>query len=126
MRKLTTKFLASEIAKFEKRNNCGILDGLDVGNLAVNKIADLVRAGNKGMTEEQSYTKVDEYLADDENTLIDCFIDIAVELDSDIKVFKKLGLSEEKLRAQFEASSKQAADKLDDGDVFIESTDSVE
>ena len=46
MRQLTTRFFTSKIARYEKQTGKGVMDLLDIGNMEVNKIANIIRLGN--------------------------------------------------------------------------------
>ena len=113
-RKLTTRFFTSKIARYEKQTGKGVMDLLDIGNLEVNKIANFIRLGNTfpkfdnegNETDEyeESYKKLDEYLAaDPNNSIITAFFDLLDELDTDLKILKSCGISVEDIKKEFKA-----------------------
>ena len=121
MRKLTTRFFTSKIARYEKQTGKGVMDLLDIGNMEVNKIANIIRLGNtfpkvdsegKEIDEyEESYKKLDEYLAaDPNNSIITAFFDLIDELDTDLKILKSCGLSIEDIKKEFMEKAKQGID----------------
>lgn len=117
-RKLTTRFFISKIARYEKQTGKGVMDLLDIGNMEVNKIANIIRLGNtfpkvdsegKEIDEyEESYKKFDEYLASDpNNSIITAFFDLIDEMDTDLKILKSCGLSVEDIKKEFMEKAKQ-------------------
>ena len=121
MRVLTTRFFTSKIARYEKQTGKGVMDLLDIGNMEVNKIANIIRLGNtfpkidsegKEIDEyEESYKKLDEYLAaDPNNSIITAFFDLIGELDTDLKILKSCGLSVEDIKKEFMEKAKQGID----------------
>lgn len=120
-RKLTTRFFTSRIARYEKQTGKGVMDLLDIGNMEVNKIANIIRLGNTfpkfdnegNETDEyeESYKKLDEYLAaDPDNSIITAFFDLIDELDADLKILKSCGLSVEDIKKEFMEKAKQGID----------------
>ena len=114
MRQLTTRFFTSKIARYEKQTGKGVMDLLDIGNMEVNKIANIIRLGNtfpkvdsegKEIDEyEEAYKKLDEYLAaDPNNSIITAFFDLIDELDTDLKILKSCELSVEDIKKEFKA-----------------------
>ena len=114
MRQLTTRFFTSKIARYEKQTGKGVMDLLDIGNMEVNKIANIIRLGNtfpkvdsegKEIDEyEEAYKKLDEYLAaDPNNSIITAFFDLIDELDTDLKILKSCGISVEDIKKEFKA-----------------------
>ena len=121
MRQLTTRFFTSKIARYEKQTGKGVLDLLDIGNMEVNKIANIIRLGNtfpkvdsegKEIDEyEEAYKKLDDYLAaDPNNSIITAFFDLIDELDTDLKILKSCGLSVEDIKKEFMEKAKQGID----------------
>ena len=108
MRMLTTKFTTYKLGKYEKATGKGVMDLLDIGNLEVSKIAEIIKLGNtfpKGCDEdEEAYTKLDNYLAaDEEHSIITAFFDLIDELDTDLKILKSCGLRVADIKDQFMA-----------------------
>lgn len=121
MRVLTTRFFTSKIARYEKQTGKGVMDLLDIGNMEVNKIANIIRLGNTfpkfdnegNETDEyeEAYKKLDEYLAaDPNNSIITAFFDLIDELDTDLKILKSCGLSVEDIKKEFMEKAKQGID----------------
>ena len=82
------------------------MDLLDIGNVEVNKIAEIIKLGNtfpKGCDEdEEAYKKLDDYLAaDEEHSVISAFFDLIDDLDKDLKIMKSCGLSVQDIKDQF-------------------------
>jgi len=105
---LTTKFTTYKLGKYEKATGKGVMDLLDIGNLEVSKIAEIIKLGNtfpKGCDEdEEAYTKLDNYLAaDEEHSIITAFFDLIDELDTDLKILKSCGLRVADIKDQFMA-----------------------
>ena len=120
-RKLTTRFFTSKIARYEKQTGKGVMDLLDIGNMEVNKIANFIRLGNtfpkfdsegKEIDEyEESYKKLDAYLAaDPNNSIITAYFDLIDELDADLKILKSCGLSVEDIKKEIKKKAKQGID----------------
>lgn len=108
MRLLTTRFLTYTIDQYEKKNNCVLLDALDIGNLSVSKILDLMILGNgPNFSREDASKKFDEYLyADESRSDITAFLDLLSELDTDRHTLKSVGISVDDIKAQFEEEVK--------------------
>ena len=128
-RKLTTRFFTSKIARYEKQTGKGVMDLLDIGDMEVNKIANIIRLGNTfpkfdnegNETDEyeEAYKKLDEYLAaDPNNSIITAVFDLIDELDTDLKILKSCGLSVEDIKKEFMEKAKQGIDfsKLEKSD----------
>ena len=105
MRQLTTKFGTYKLGQFEKRTGKGVMDLLDIGNLEVNRIAQIIMLGNPQMKEEEeAYQRLDEYLsADDEHSVVSAFFDLIEEMDKDLKIMKSCGLNVKDIKEQFKA-----------------------
>lgn len=103
MRKLTKKFTSYTLGQYEKKTGKGVMDLLDVGNLEINKIANLIRLGNSDFKDdEEAYARLDEYLAsDEENSLITAFFDLLDEMDRDLKIMKSCGVKVASIKEQF-------------------------
>lgn len=129
MRQLTTKFGTYKLGQFEKRTNKGVMDLLDVGNLEVNKIAQIIMLGNPTMKdEEEAYQRLDEYLsADDEHSVISAFFDLIEELDKDLKILKSCGLKVSDIKEQFKAQIDKNIDKtgLNNPEVLADKLENV-
>lgn len=115
MRVLTKRFFTSRIARYEKQTGKGVMDLLDIGNMEVNKIANIVKLGNTfgpGVDEdEEAYKILDDYLAaDPDNSIITAFFDLIDEMDKDLKILKSCGLSVEDIKKEFMEKTKQGID----------------
>lgn len=127
MRQLTTKFGTYKLGQFEKKTGKGVMDLLDIGNLEVNKIAQIVMLGNPAMKEEEeAYQRLDEYLSsDDEHSIITAFFDLIEELDKDLKILKSSGIKVSDIKDQFKAQIEKNVntglnmDKLEDKEVEV-------
>lgn len=108
MRQLTTRFLSYTIDQYEKKNNCVLMDALDIGNLAVSKILDLIQLGNgPDCPREKAATRLDEYLySDEEHSTISAYLDVLDEMDKDLKILKSCGIKIADLKASFESEVK--------------------
>lgn len=125
-RKLTTRFMSYTIGQYEKANKCSILDALEIGNFEVNKLVQLIRLGNHGMTEEDAYAKLDEYLySDEENSLITAYLDLIEEMDKDIKVLKTCGISVADLKNNLLSKISERTKNISDADSLSERAESV-
>jgi hypothetical protein len=115
MRFLTTKFGSYKIGKYEKATKKSVMDLLDIGNLEINKVAEIIKLGNtfpKGCDEEEeAYKKLDDYLAmSEDHSIISAFFDLIGELDQDLKIMKSCGLKVADIKAQFEEEVKNRVD----------------
>ena len=103
---MTANFSTYKLVKYEKATGKGVMDLLDIGNLEVNKIAEIIKLGNtftKGCDEdEEAYKKLDDYLAmDEEHSIISAFFDLIDDLDKDLKIMKSCGLKVSDIKEQF-------------------------
>lgn len=115
MRVLTKRFFTSKIARYEKQTGKGVMDLLDIGNMEVNKIANIIKLGNAfgpGVDEdEEAYKILDDYLAaDPDNSIITAFFDLIDEMDKDLKILRSCGLSVEDIKKEFMEKAKQGID----------------
>lgn len=124
MRSLTTKFGTYKIGQYEKKTGKSVMDLLDVGNLEVNKIANIIMLGNPQMKEEEeAYQRLDEYLSsDEEHSVVSAFFDLIDELDKDLKIMKSCGLSVDEIKKQFKEEVEKSIDNtgLTDTNKLIE------
>lgn len=105
--RLTKHFGTYKIAKYEKQTGKSVMDLLDVGNFEVNKIVNLISLGNDYKTEEEAYSKLDEYLADENNSLISAYFELLKEMDENLKILKSCGIKVEDLKKEFENMSEK-------------------
>ena len=124
MRSLTTKFGTYKIGQYEKKTGKSVMDLLDVGNLEVNKIANIIMLGNPQMKEEEeAYQRIDEYLSsDEEHSVVSAFFDLIDEMDKDLKIMKSCGLSVDEIKKQFKEEVEKSIDNtgLTDTNKLIE------
>lgn len=124
MRSLTTKFGTYKIGQYEKKTGKSVMDLLDVGNLEVNKIANIIMLGNPQMKEEEeAYQRLDEYLSsDEEHSVVSAFFDLIDEMDKDLKIMKSCGLSVDEIKKQFKEEVEKSIDNtgLTDTNKLIE------
>lgn len=122
MRYLTMKFTAFNIAKAEKQYGKELLDFINIGNLSVEKILILISIGNNLCTEEDAGNKLDNYLSDENNSLIDAYLQLLKELDYDTKILKRSGIKlsdiEASLNKQLVNENKQE-NKTDDPEIHV-------
>ena len=99
MRYFTKKFTSYAIAIYEKKFKKEPMDLIDVGNLSIDKMITAIRVGNgvKGgdfiLSEE-----VDNFLEDENNSIIDVYLQIMEEYDRDLKIFKGTGVTIDSIR----------------------------
>lgn len=113
MRFLTTKFSTYRLGKYEKNTGKGVMDLLDIGNLELNKIANIIYLGNPQMNDiEEAYARLDEYLsADEDNSIISAFFDLVDELDKDLKILKTCGMKASDIKEQFKSEIENSFNK---------------
>jgi len=120
MRYFTKRFGSYAIALYEKKFGKEPMDLIDVGNLSVEKMITAIRVGNgtKGndfsMSEEEAAALIDNFLADENNSIIDVYLQIMDEYDRDLKIFKGTGVSIDSIRADLYS---KVEDKTKTGDV---------
>lgn len=122
MRYLTMKFTAFNIAKAEKQYDKELLDFINIGNLSVEKMLTLISIGNNLCTEEDAGNKLDNFLSDENNSLIDAYLQLLKELDYDTKILKRSGIKlsdiEASLNEQLVNDNKQE-DKTEDPVIHV-------
>ncbi len=122
MRYLTMKFTAFNIAKAEKQYGKELLDFINIGNLSVEKMLTLISIGNNLCSEEDAGNKLDNFLSDENNSLIDAYLQLLKELDYDTKILKRSGIKlsdiEASLNKQLVNDNKQE-DKTDDPVIHV-------
>ena len=110
MRLLTKRFTSYNIDKFEQRFKKDFMDFMDVGNLSINKIKLLVQMGNNNCSDEDACNIMDNYLSDENNSLIDLYMQVLEELNADTHILKGTGITVAKLREDLYAGMKMSAD----------------
>jgi hypothetical protein len=104
MRYFTKKFTSYAIAVYEKKFKKEPMDLIDVGNLSIDKMITAIRVGNgvKGgdfiLSEEEAAEKIDNFLEDENNSIIDVYLQIMEEYDRDLKIFKGTGVTIDSIR----------------------------
>lgn len=102
---LTLHFGTYAIAKYEKNTGQSVMDLLDIGNFEINRIVNLIKLGNasnKNIQDEEDYYKIlDEYLKEEDHSLISAYFDLLDDLDKDIKILKSCGVKVEDLKSEF-------------------------
>ena len=116
MRLLTTKFTSFNIAKAERKYKKELVNMLDVGNLSVEKMLMLISIGNNNCEEEKAAEKLDNYLSDENNSIIDAYIQILEEIDMDLKLLSRSGMKISTIREQLNKTIKSNASKIEDED----------
>lgn len=100
MRLLTKRFCSYTIAKCEKQFKKEFMDFIDVGNLSIEKMLILIQMGNSMCSEEEAGEKLDNYLADENNGLVDAYLQLLDEVDRDVHILKGTGISIESLKEE--------------------------
>lgn len=100
MRLLTKKFCSYTIAKCEKQFKKEFMDFIDVGNLSIEKMLILIQMGNNMCSEEEAGEKLDNYLSDENNGLVDAYLQLLDEVDRDVHILKGTGISIESLKEE--------------------------
>lgn len=104
MRYFTKRFTSYALALYEKKTGKEPMDLIDVGNLSIQKMITAIRVGNGtkngdfAMTEEEAGEKIDNFLADENNSIIDVYLQIMDEYDRDLKLFKGTGVTIDSIR----------------------------
>ena len=104
MRYFTKKFGSYAIALYEKKYGKDPMSLIDVGNLSIEKMITAIRVGNgtKGndfiMSEEEAASRIDNFLEDENNSIIDVYLQIMEEYDRDLKLFKGTGVTIDSIR----------------------------
>lgn len=104
IRYFTKRFTSYALALYEKKTGKEPMDLIDVGNLSVQKMITAIRVGNGtkngdfAMTEEEAGEKIDNFLADENNSIIDVYLQIMEEYDRDLKLFKGTGITIDSIR----------------------------
>lgn len=104
MRYFTKRFTSYSLDLYEKKTGKEPMDLIDVGNLSVSKMILAIRVGNgrKGndfiMSEEEAGEKIDNFLEDENNSIIDVYLQIMEEYDRDLKLFKGTGVTIDSIR----------------------------
>ena len=104
MRYFTKRFTSYALALYEKKTGKEPMDLIDVGNLSIQKMITAIRVGNGtkngdfAMTEEEAGDKIDNFLADENNSIIDVYLQIMEEYDRDLKLFKGTGITIDSIR----------------------------
>lgn len=112
MRILTTRFFSYVIAKYERKYNKEFMDFLDIGNLSMAKILLLIQMGNNDCSEEDAGKKADNFLADENNSVIDLYLQLMTELNADTHILKGTGITIEGLKESFYGKINDSANNI--------------
>lgn len=123
MRLLTKKFTGYNIAKCEKRFHKDFMDFLDIGNLSISKILNLIQMGNNDCEEQEAGRLFDNYLADPNHGVIDAYLQVLDELNSDTKILKGTGITIDKLREEF---NRKMGSSVNDAEITEGTTSNVQ
>lgn len=102
----TKKFNAYALQVYEKKTGKTPIDILDVGSLSMIAMVDMIRIGNGvsagkfNISEEEASEKIDKYLDDENNTLIDVYLQLIDEYDRDQHILRKVGKSVDEIREE--------------------------
>ena len=100
---LTKRFFTYTVGQYEKKTGKTILDALDIGNLEITKIIEIIKLGNKDISDEDAYALLDDYLRENEdNSIITAFLDLVGDIDTDLKILKSCGIKIDDIKKQFE------------------------
>lgn len=117
MRKLTKHFYSYVFGEFMRRQNIHMMDLINdcFANMNVSLLVGLISAGNTVpskplvlMDEVKAGEILDNYLAEEGNSLFDAFFDVLDELDKDIKLMKSFGVDAKDLKANLKARANEA------------------
>jgi len=118
MRVFTKKFGAYALQVFEKKTGKTPLDIFDMGNFSMTDMIQVIRVGNgvKGgdfvLSEEDAGEKIDNFLEDENNTLIDVYLQLIDEYDRDVKLMRKCGMSVDDIREELNKNIKESTEKI--------------
>ncbi|MEE3417909.1 MAG: hypothetical protein VZQ62_01050 [Methanosphaera sp.] len=102
----TKRFSSYALQVYEKRTGKTPIDILDVGSLSMVAMVDMIRIGNGVnagkfiLSEEEASEKIDKFLDDENNTLIDVYIQLIDEYDRDQHILRKVGKSVDDIREE--------------------------
>lgn len=127
-RLLTKKFLSYTVGKWEKRNNKGVIDLLDVGKLELNKMAEVITLGiTRGKNEsdeditQRAYDAIDNFLDNEDKGIIDLFLQIIREYDMDFKILKAAGMNIEQLEEDLKSGLNDSVSNTKDNVITLNS-----
>lgn len=100
MRLLTKRFSSYTIAKCEKQYKKEFMEFIDIGNLSVDKMLLLIQMGNNMCTEEEAGEKLDNFLADENNGLVDAYLQLLDEIDRDVHILKGTGITVDSIKEE--------------------------
>lgn len=108
MRKLTKRFLMSVLDKHEKATKEGINDLMvKVSTMSIQSMIDVIVLGNNNIDREEAANILDNYLADEDNTLATAMLDLIEELEKDTKILKMAGVNIKEFRKSIEEEIKE-------------------
>ena len=110
MRLLTKRFTSFSIAKCERKFKKDFMDFIDIGNLSISKMLMLIEMGNPDITEEAAAERLDNYLMDENNGLIDAYIQLLDELNRDTKILKGTDITIESLKQSIYKKMEKSTD----------------
>lgn len=127
-RLLTKRFFSYTVGKWEKRNNKGVIDLLDVGKLELNKMAEVITLGiTRGKNEsdeditQRAYDAIDNFLDNEDKGIIDLFLQIIREYDMDFKILKAAGMSIDQLEEDLKSGLNDSVSKTKDNVITLNS-----
>jgi len=127
-RLLTKRFFSYTVGKWEKKNNKGVIDLLDVGKLELNKMAEVITLGlNRGKNEsdeditQRAYDAIDNFLDNEDKGIIDLFLQIIREYDMDFKILKAAGMSIDQLEEDLKSGLNDSVSNTKDNVITLNS-----
>lgn len=127
-RLLTKRFFSYTVGKWEKKNNKGVIDLLDVGKLELNKMAEVITLGlTRGKNEsdeditQRAYDAIDNFLDNEDKGIIDLFLQIIREYDMDFKILKAAGMSIDQLEEDLKSGLNESVSKTKDNVITLNS-----
>ena len=98
----------SVLDKHEKATKEGINDLMvKVSTMSIQSMIDVIVLGNNNIDREEAANILDNYLADEDNTLATAMLDLIEELEKDTKILKMAGVNIKEFRKSIEEEIKE-------------------
>lgn len=94
--------------------------------LSTNRMVTLIMLGNASYDREKAIAKLESYLEGEDNSILSAWLDLIIELDMDLKLFKSFGLDVKSVKSMFRKAKKGMSSMIMNSKAFEGITDDEE
>ena len=91
--------------------------------LSTNRMITLIMLGNASYDREKATAKLESYLEVEDNSILSAWLDLIIELDMDLKLFRSFGLDVKSVKSMFRKAKKGMSSMIMNSKAFEGITD---